>query len=132
MRTLSAGAGEHYVVEADESDGSFVYLSPFVSVITNIEADHLDHYESLEQIERTFADFMQRPSRMGARGVRRRRASDRDCRRERPPVVTYGFDRALRRAVRGGRSGRSRSTVQVLSRPARASSVGRAFPGCTW
>jgi len=54
------GAGEHYVVEADESDGSFVYLEPYVSVITNIEADHLDHYESLEQIEETFAEFMGR------------------------------------------------------------------------
>ena len=39
------------MVEADESDGSFVYLDPFVSVITNIEADHLDHYGSLEEIE---------------------------------------------------------------------------------
>ncbi len=54
------GQGEHYVVEADESDGSFVYLDPFVSVITNIEADHLDHYGSLEEIERTFAQFMAR------------------------------------------------------------------------
>jgi UDP-N-acetylmuramate--alanine ligase len=45
------GGGEHYVVEADESDGSFVHLEPFVSLVTNIEADHLDHYESLEEID---------------------------------------------------------------------------------
>ncbi len=53
-----SGAGKHYVVEADESDGSFVYLDPTVAIVTNVEADHLDHYGSLEAIERTFVEFM--------------------------------------------------------------------------
>jgi len=87
------GTGEHYVVEADESDGSFVYLEPFVSVITNIEEDHLDHYESLDAIERTFAEFMERTEEGGAlvvcgddaRLVELARASGRR-------VATYGFD----------------------------------------
>lgn len=61
-----AGTGEHYVVEADESDGSFVYLDPFVSVVTNIEADHMDHYHSLAEIEDTFAEFMSRTAEKGA------------------------------------------------------------------
>jgi len=52
------GSGPHYVVEADESDGSFVYLSPQVAIVTNIEADHLDHYGSLEAVENTFVEFM--------------------------------------------------------------------------
>ncbi len=56
-----AGSGRHYVVEADESDGSFVHLTPQIALITNIEADHLDHYEGgLAEIEATFADFMRR------------------------------------------------------------------------
>lgn len=59
------GAGEHFVVEADESDGSFVFLDPFVSVVTNVEADHMDHYESLEQIEETFVTFMKRTAEGG-------------------------------------------------------------------
>lgn len=59
------GSGEYYVVEADESDGSFVYLDPFVSVVTNVEADHLDHYDSLEQIAETFIEFMQRTHEEG-------------------------------------------------------------------
>ena len=55
-----AGFGPHYVVEADESDGSFIHLTPQVALVTNIEADHLDHYAGgLEEIEATFADFMQ-------------------------------------------------------------------------
>src|ERR1700691_1815089 len=41
------GAGPDLVVEADESDGSFLMLSPYVAVITNVEADHLDNYSGL-------------------------------------------------------------------------------------
>ena len=52
------GTGELYVAEADESDASFLYMNPQVAVVTNIEADHLDHYESLEEIEKTFVKFM--------------------------------------------------------------------------
>lgn len=52
------GRGGYYVVEADESDGSFLYMSPHVSIITNMEADHLDHYGSFEAIVETFAEFI--------------------------------------------------------------------------
>ena len=38
------GAGQYLIVEADESDASFLHLLPMVSVVTNIEADHMDHY----------------------------------------------------------------------------------------
>ena len=86
------GSGEHFVVEADESDGSFVYLTPHVAIVTNVEADHLDHYGTLEKVEETFVDFMSRTAENGslvvcgdqphlvdlARGTGR-------------PVVTYGF-----------------------------------------
>jgi len=54
------GSGAHYVVEADESDGSFIHLDPHVAVITNVEADHLDHYGTLEAVEETFCEFMHR------------------------------------------------------------------------
>lgn len=52
------GDGEYFVVEADESDSSFLYLDPHVVIVTNVEADHMDHYSSLEEIERTFCAFM--------------------------------------------------------------------------
>ncbi|MBN2247823.1 MAG: UDP-N-acetylmuramate--L-alanine ligase, partial [Coriobacteriia bacterium] len=54
------GGGAYCVVEADESDGSFLYLDPKVSIITNIEADHLDHYGSFEAVVDTFGQFIQR------------------------------------------------------------------------
>jgi UDP-N-acetylmuramate--alanine ligase len=56
------GAGMDFVAEADESDGSFLLLSPDVAIITNVEADHLDNYESLAEIETAFATFGSRVS----------------------------------------------------------------------
>ena len=52
------GSGPHFVAEADESDSSFLYLAPTIAVVTNIEADHMDHYASLHEIEETFCAFM--------------------------------------------------------------------------
>jgi UDP-N-acetylmuramate--alanine ligase len=51
------GTGEWFVAEADESDGSFLMLSPEVAVVTCIEAEHLDNYADLAEIEATFAAF---------------------------------------------------------------------------
>src|SRR5215469_8623505 len=51
------GSGDLFVAEADESDRSFLLLSPQAAIITNIEADHLDNYASLAEIRDTFAAF---------------------------------------------------------------------------
>jgi UDP-N-acetylmuramate--alanine ligase len=56
------GAGPDFVAEADESDGSFLLLSPDMAIITNVEADHLDNYGSLAEIEAAFAAFGSRVS----------------------------------------------------------------------
>jgi UDP-N-acetylmuramate--alanine ligase len=49
------GQGEFLVAEADESDGSFLKLDPTIAVVTTIDAEHLDHYGSLEAIQDAFA-----------------------------------------------------------------------------
>ncbi|MBW2272049.1 MAG: UDP-N-acetylmuramate--L-alanine ligase [Deltaproteobacteria bacterium] len=54
------GTGEVLVAEADESDGSFLRLAPVSVVVTNIDADHLDHYGSFEALEQAFVDFVNR------------------------------------------------------------------------
>ena len=54
------GAGEVFVAEADESDGSFLMLSPEVAIVTGVEADHLDNYAGLPEIEAAFAAFTRR------------------------------------------------------------------------
>jgi UDP-N-acetylmuramate--alanine ligase len=51
------GDGEVIVAEADESDGSFLALSPSLAVITNIDLEHLDHYRNLEEIKDAFLKF---------------------------------------------------------------------------
>ncbi len=54
----NSGEGPYFVAEADESDASFLYLDPNYVIVTNIEADHLDHYGTLENIEKTFCQLM--------------------------------------------------------------------------
>lgn len=54
------GRGEYLVAEADESDGSFLKLSPYIAVVTNIEDDHLDHYGSREKIKAAFREFVEK------------------------------------------------------------------------
>ena len=51
------GAGDLFVVEADESDGSFLKLPAVAGIVTNVEADHLDHWGTLEAVEQGFVDF---------------------------------------------------------------------------
>lgn len=52
------GRGKFLVAEADESDGSFMLLSPTIAVVTNIDLDHLDYYSGIEQIKQIFVDFI--------------------------------------------------------------------------
>ena len=87
------GRGGYFVCEADESDGSFLYLDPDVVVVTNIEADHLDHYGTLENIEKTFCKFMDLVGDAGTivinGDVRHYVELAQSTGRK---VVTYGFD----------------------------------------
>ncbi len=60
------GRGELMVVEADESDRSFLCLLPSIAVVTNIDREHLDHYQSLEEIHDAFVAFMNKVPFYGA------------------------------------------------------------------
>jgi UDP-N-acetylmuramate--alanine ligase len=89
------GAGPHFVAEADESDGSFLELDPTIAVVTNVEADHLDHWGDFARLRAAFRDFV---GRLPADGVAVLCADDpgslalargATCR-----VVTYGVDMA--------------------------------------
>ncbi len=55
--TALLGKGDWLIAEADESDGSFHKLSPEISVITNIDSDHLDHFKTFENLQKSFYDF---------------------------------------------------------------------------
>jgi UDP-N-acetylmuramate--alanine ligase len=51
------GKGDFIVAEADESDRSFLYLSPFIAVLTNLDDEHLDQYHTVDEIKKTFVNF---------------------------------------------------------------------------
>jgi UDP-N-acetylmuramate--alanine ligase len=90
------GKGELMVVEADESDRSFLHLLPTIAVVTNIDREHLDHYRDLDEIATAFVSFMNKVPFYGAVvacvdapwGELIRSLRPRLSRR----VVTYGID----------------------------------------
>ncbi|RVT53591.1 UDP-N-acetylmuramate--L-alanine ligase [Rubrivivax albus] len=87
------GAGDYIVVEADESDASFLNLTPVLSVITNIDADHMDTYgHDLTKLRSAFVDFLHRMPFYGAAILC---GDDPGVRAILPmvsrPLVTYGF-----------------------------------------
>ncbi len=64
--TARVGRGEYFVVEADESDRSFLMFAPVVAVVTTIDREHLDQYSSLEDIQSAFLQFVNRVPFYGA------------------------------------------------------------------
>ncbi|MDP2134290.1 MAG: UDP-N-acetylmuramate--L-alanine ligase, partial [Sulfuritalea sp.] len=89
------GSGEFLVAEADESDASFLFLSPVVSVVTNIDADHMETYgHDFNRLKQAFVDFLHRLPFYGVAVV----CGDDPHVREIIPrvakqIVTYGIDR---------------------------------------
>ena len=96
------GAGDFIVAEADESDASFLNLSPVIEVITNIDADHMETYDhSFAKLKQAFIEFT---NRLPFYGVAILCVDDANVREIMPfiskPVLTYGFDeKAQVRAV---------------------------------
>jgi UDP-N-acetylmuramate--alanine ligase len=110
------GSGEYIVVEADESDASFLNLLPVMAVVTNIDADHMDTYgHDFARLKQAFVDFIHRMPFYGAAVLC---ADDPGVRSIVPmisrPVVTYGFgDDAMVRAVNiRAAAGRMKFTAQ--------------------
>jgi UDP-N-acetylmuramate--alanine ligase len=60
------GQGEYLVAEADESDGSFLKLAPTIAVVTTVDAEHLDHYQTLDAIRDAFVTFVNKVPFYGA------------------------------------------------------------------
>ena len=96
------GSGEYIVVEADESDASFLNLLPILSVVTNIDADHMDTYgHDFARLKQAFVDFLHKMPFYGSAVLC---ADDPGVRSILPmisrPVITYGLDEGVQvRAV---------------------------------
>jgi UDP-N-acetylmuramate--alanine ligase len=87
------GKGDFLVAEADESDASFLYLSPVLAVVTNIDADHMETYgHDFGRLKRAFVDFLQRLPFYGVAVVCVDDANVREILPEvTKPLVTYGL-----------------------------------------
>ena len=131
------GSGDVFVVEADESDGSFLAFSPDVAVVTNVEPDHLDHHGTEQAYVAVFADFVDRIRPGGAldrlRRRPRRRAARRPGARPRasPSAATAHAEPAGRRPARlhARRRGRPRARPGWAARSWRC---GSPCPASTW
>jgi UDP-N-acetylmuramate--alanine ligase len=97
------GGGTLFVAEADESDGSFLAFSPWVAVVTNVEADHLDHHGTVEAYVAVFDQFVRR---IEPGGLLVACADD--------PGSAALADRAAAAGVRVRRYGRSTSDARLL------------------
>ena len=127
------GAGEFIVVEADESDASFLHLQPVIAVVTNIDADHMETYQhDFARLKQAFVAFLQNLPFYGAAVLC---TDDKHVREIQPfvskPVLSYGFGadamvRAENVSHLGGkmrflavREGRSKALDVMLNLPGR-------------
>ena len=88
------GVGEYLVAEADESDGSFLFLTPLVAIVTNVDDDHMDHYKTMDALKDAFVAHLQRLPFYGAAVLC---ADDETLMSLRPRVtrhvITFGVDK---------------------------------------
>lgn len=113
------GTGEYIVAEADESDASFLHLTPVMAVVTNIDQDHMDTYEhSFEKLKNAFVEFLQQLPFWGMAVVC---IDDPNIRAILPrvtkPVMTYGFSEDAKVRAKNVRAddGRMHFIVQIIN-----------------
>jgi UDP-N-acetylmuramate--alanine ligase len=106
------------VVESDESDGSFLKLSPIIAVVTNIDREHLDHYSSIDEIRDAFTEFVNKVPFYGAAIV---------CMED--ENVQQIFPKIKRRTVTYGRSAQVDLEIRAVELSASGSSFGIVHRG---
>jgi UDP-N-acetylmuramate--alanine ligase len=124
------GQGEFLVAEADESDGSFLKLSPTVAVVTNIDPEHLDFYSGIGQIKETFLHFINKVPFYGFAVLC---IDHPDVQALLPSVektvVTYGFSRHADYRAEGLVSDGMTNRFNVIARGERMGEMSLRAPG---
>ena len=126
------GAGHHIIVEADESDASFLHLPPRLAAITNIDADHLETYgQNIERLRQAFVDFAHRLpfSGMAVIGADDPRLADLAQRIERR-ILRYGFAESADCRAEGVRGDSTGSVIETLRSDAASLVVRIPLLGC--
>lgn len=113
------GTGEYIVAEADESDASFLHLTPVMAVVTNIDQDHMDTYEhSFEKLKSAFVEFLQQLPFWGMAVVCIDDANIREILpRVTKPVMTYGLSEDAKVRAKNVRAddGKMHFSVQIIN-----------------
>ncbi len=113
------GTGEYIVAEADESDASFLHLTPVMAVVTNIDQDHMDTYEhSFEKLKSAFVEFLQQLPFWGMAVVCIDDANIREILpRITKPIMTYGMSEDARIRAKNVRAdnGQMHFTVERIN-----------------
>ena len=87
------GDGQYLIAEADESDGSFLYLNPIMATLTNVDNDHLDHYGSVDKLKEAFAEFVNKVPFYGRVALNANDLSSRELKSHiKRSIVWYGYD----------------------------------------
>jgi UDP-N-acetylmuramate--alanine ligase len=125
------GQGEFLVAEADESDGSFLKLTPTIAVVTTVDAEHLDHYPDLDAIVAAFLAFVNKVPFYGCAVVC---LDDLNLQRMIPRmmdkrVVTYGLEAGADVTARRLQFAEMRSTFEVVHRGASLGTINLQIPG---
>ncbi|HEX5532071.1 MAG TPA: UDP-N-acetylmuramate--L-alanine ligase [Methylomirabilota bacterium] len=125
------GQGEFLVAEADESDGSFLKLTPTIAVVTTVDAEHLDHYPDLDAIVAAFLAFVNKVPFYGAVVVC---LDDPNLQRMIPRmmdkrVVTYGLEAGADVTARRLQFAEMRSTCEVAHRGTTLGTMSLQIPG---
>jgi UDP-N-acetylmuramate--alanine ligase len=124
------GVGEYLVAEADESDGSFLFLNPLVAVVTNVDDDHMDHYGTIARLKDAFVAHLERLPFYGAAVLCADDAALMSVRaRVARPVVTFGFAAGADWRARGLKLGKDGSSCEVLHRGRKALTLRLRVPG---
>jgi UDP-N-acetylmuramate--alanine ligase len=134
LRTLGTnarlGQGDYLVAEADESDGSFLLLSPTVAVVTNVDPEHLDHYGNMDRVREAYLTFLNRVPFYGVGVVC---ADDPNLQRLlseiRKPVRTYGESQRAEYRVRDLRVTGTATTFRVSRGDEHLGAVTLGMPG---
>src|SRR5205809_3682465 len=124
------GQGDFLVAEADESDGSFLKLDPTLAVVTTIDAEHLDHYSSLEAIQDAFVAFVGKVPFYGAAVLCLDEPNiQRLIPRVEKRVVTYGLESSADLVARRVRLAGMTSRFEVYGHGALLGECTLAIPG---
>ncbi len=127
---VKLGQGEFLVAEADESDGTFLLLSPTIAVVTNIDAEHLDYYKDLGQIQDTFLEFINKIPFYGRAILCLEDENIQEILpRVKKPFVTYGFTNQAEFQARDVKSSGLTSSYRLFHRGKEVAEITLNLPG---